>query len=81
LYLQIAASNKGGFMQATSDKDKKALNKIIMTVFRWIAIGAWIALIWLGVPFAIQLTCTFVILSIEGILLYDNIKTKKSIWG
>jgi hypothetical protein len=68
-------------MQSTSNKNKKALNKIIFTIFRWCGWITWIVCIWAGLKFAINLLATIIILTVEGILIYDNIKNNKSIWG
>jgi len=60
---------------------EKAIKKIILTLFRWIGLIFWLILIWAGFAFAIKLVCTALILIVECAIIYDNIKTKKSIWG
>lgn len=68
-------------MRNQKDTNKKNVNKIIFTIFRWIAISMWIFLIWTGFDFAIKLLCTLIIISIESLLIYDNVKKKNNIWG
>jgi hypothetical protein len=59
----------------------KLLLKIISNIFIWIMVSAWLFLIWAGFPWASHIVVSIVILSIEGSRIYNNIKTKKSIWG
>ena len=69
-------------MQSTSNPDKKALAKILWTLFRWIGLGMWIYIVWaFEGGFGIKILCTIIILVVESSLTYNNIKDKKSIWG
>lgn len=68
-------------MQQQKRINANSIRKIVSTILRWIGLVIWIILIWVGIKWASYLVITGIIIMAEGVNIYSNIKTKKSIWG